>query len=91
MGLDDAATIQRHLPRWEVARLLANAVPWPYLEDGALRDIREIVLPSMERGEAWHWTIRRKAAPEGIVGAIDAGRGRQSRVRGGSGVAAAEV
>ena len=70
MELADAPAIQRLFPRWEVVRLLANVVPWPYPEDGALNYIGNVVLPAMERGTEWHWTIRPKTAPDELIGAI---------------------
>jgi ribosomal-protein-alanine N-acetyltransferase len=39
-------------------RYLANRVPWPYPEDGALQYCRDTAVPEMESGQAWHWTIR---------------------------------
>jgi RimJ/RimL family protein N-acetyltransferase len=70
MELADAAAIQRLFPRWEIVRLLANVVPWPYPEDGAFTYIRDKTLPAMERGAEWHWTIRRKDEPGEVIGAI---------------------
>ena len=50
---------------------------------------RDIALPQMERGEAWHWTIRLAAEPEQIIGSIspDQGREGQSRLLAGPAVA----
>jgi RimJ/RimL family protein N-acetyltransferase len=66
----DAEQIQELFPQWEIVRYLMNRVPWPYPPDGALCYIRNVALPQMERGEAWHWTIRRAAKPEQIIGSI---------------------
>lgn len=66
----DAAQIQTLFPNWEIVRYLANRVPWPYPEDGARTYICEIALPAMERGEAWHWTLRLKTETEQIIGLI---------------------
>src|ERR1039458_3849792 len=66
----DAEQIQELFPQWEIVRYLMNRVPWPYPPDGALCYIRDVALPQMERGEAWHWTIRRAAKPEQIIGSI---------------------
>jgi hypothetical protein len=49
---------------------LGAVVPWPYPPDGALQFYRDVAIPQMERGEAWHWTLRLKTAPERIVGAL---------------------
>ncbi|SRR6266404_2611999 len=68
LELADALQIQTLFPRWEIAQFLNNKVPWPYPPDGAEHYCRELALPAMERGEAWHWTIRLKAAPETMIG-----------------------
>jgi RimJ/RimL family protein N-acetyltransferase len=70
MDLADAPAIQRQFPRWEIVRLLAAVVPWPYPEDGAEQYIRNVVLPAVEHGTEWHWTVRRKDAPDEVIGAI---------------------
>jgi len=38
--------------------------------DGALTYIRDHALPAIARGELWYWTLRLKAAPDQIIGAI---------------------
>jgi [ribosomal protein S5]-alanine N-acetyltransferase len=68
--LADAEQIQTLFPQWEIVRFLMNRVPWPYPPDGALVYLRNIAVPQMERGEAWHWTIRLAAEPERIIGSI---------------------
>ena len=70
LELADAAQIQTLFPRWEIVRYLASRVPWPYPPDGAEQFLREVALPQMERGEGWHWTLRRIAAPHQLIGAI---------------------
>jgi RimJ/RimL family protein N-acetyltransferase len=71
----DAPQIQALFPQWEIVRFLKNRVPWPYPPDGALCYIRDIAVPQMERGEAWHWTIRLAARPDEIIGSISLNRG----------------
>jgi RimJ/RimL family protein N-acetyltransferase len=71
LSLADAPQIQRLFPQWEVVKYLANKVPWPYPPDGAEAFLRELALPQMERGEAWHWTLRLLSDPEWIIGAIN--------------------
>jgi ribosomal-protein-alanine N-acetyltransferase len=73
----DAERIQELFPQWEIVRFLMNRVPWPYPPDGALCYIRDIALPQMERGEAWHWTIRLSAEPAQIIGSISLIRGEK--------------
>jgi RimJ/RimL family protein N-acetyltransferase len=70
MDLSDADAVQARFPRWEIVRLLESVVPWPYPEDGALTYIRTHVLPPMQQGVAWHWSIRPKQTPEDLIGAI---------------------
>jgi len=68
--LGDVDAVQASFPRWEIVRYLEHVVPWPYPDDGALTYIRDIVLAGMHQGVAWHWTIRRKDAPEQLIGVI---------------------
>ena len=68
LELADAAQIQQQFPHWEIVRYLLNRVPWPYPADGALTYCRDVALPQMERGEAWHWTLRRLAEPAQLIG-----------------------
>jgi [ribosomal protein S5]-alanine N-acetyltransferase len=70
MELADAAAVQALFPRWEIVRHLAS-VPWPYPADGAFTFIRDRVLPAVQLGTEWHWSIRRKLAPEQLIGAIN--------------------
>lgn len=70
LTLDDADQIQALFARWEIVRLLAAVVPWPYPPDGALAFCRDVALPQMARGEAWHWTLRLKDEPAQVVGSI---------------------
>lgn len=70
LELADADAVQALFPRWEIVRFLASNVPWPYPDDGALTFIRDRVLPAMEQGTEWHWSIRLKTAPERLIGAI---------------------
>jgi len=69
LALADAEQIQKLFPRWEIVRYLNAAIPWPYPADGA-RTFIEKVLPEMERGESYFWTLRPKTAPPRLVGVI---------------------
>jgi [ribosomal protein S5]-alanine N-acetyltransferase len=71
LKLEDAPQIQLLFPHWEIVRYLAAQVPWPYPSDAAFRFIRDMALPAVERGEAWHWTLRLKSNPDQIIGSID--------------------
>lgn len=71
ISLDDAAQVQAIFPQWEIVRYLTDQVPWPYPPDGALSFYRDIAIPAMQRGDAWHWTVRLKTDPGRIIGSVD--------------------
>ena len=75
LALADAEQVQKIFPHWEVVRYLGKVVPWPYPPDGAYTFYRDVALPAMERGEAWHWTLRLKSHPEQIIGSITLRKG----------------
>ena len=77
LDLADTAQIQELFPQWEIVRYLLNRVPWPYPADGAVQYCRDVALPQMERGEAWHWTIRVTAEPARVIGLISLVKGEQ--------------
>lgn len=68
--LADAAQAQALFPKWDIVQFLDAHVPWPYPPDGALTFYREVALPAMARGEAWHWSIRLRQAPDQLIGSI---------------------
>lgn len=70
LQLDDAPSIQRLFPHWEVVRYLDSHVPWPYPDDGALQFVRDIALPAIARGEAWHWVIRLADESDQAIGCV---------------------
>ena len=70
LRMADAEQTQRLFPRWEIVQFMTALVPWPYPADGAVTFYREVALPAMERGEAWHWTIRLRDLPEEHIGVI---------------------
>lgn len=70
LDLPDADQIQALFPHWEIVQFMNNRVPWPYPPDGALQFIRDIALPQLQRGEAWHWTLRLQTAPAQVIGVI---------------------
>ena len=75
LELADATQIQALFPHWEIVRYLLNRVPWPYPPDGALHYCRDIALPQIERGEAWHWTLRLRLDPSNLIGLISLVKG----------------
>ncbi|MEG3112494.1 MULTISPECIES: GNAT family N-acetyltransferase [unclassified Pantoea] len=67
---EDAVQIQQVFPRWELVRYLTHLVPWPYPEDGAQQFVCGSALPDMQKGVAWHWSIRPRTQPEKLIGLI---------------------
>jgi ribosomal-protein-alanine N-acetyltransferase len=70
LELADSEQAQLLFPQWEVVRYLANQVPWPFPPDGVHTYYRDVALPAVERGDAWHWTLRLKSDPDRIIGSI---------------------
>jgi RimJ/RimL family protein N-acetyltransferase len=75
LELADAEQVQKIFPHWEIVRYLGKVVPWPYPPDGAYTFYRDVALPAMERGEAWHWTMRLKTTADQIIGSITLRKG----------------
>ena len=75
--LADAEQTQLLFPRWEIVRYLNNRVPWPYPPDGAHTFYRDVALPAVERGDAWHWALRLRSSPNQIIGSISLMRGEK--------------
>lgn len=73
--LADAPQIQTLFPQWEIVRYLRNIVPWPYPSSGSLYYLREMALPAIARGDAWHWTLRLKTDPGQMIGFISLMKG----------------
>ena len=71
LELADAAQAQILFPHWEIVRYLANKVPWPYPADGAHTFFRDVALPAIQRGDAWHWSLRLKTNLAQLIGTID--------------------
>ena len=67
---EDAVQIQKLYPRWEIVRYMVSSVPWPYPENGAENYVNNVALPDMAKGIAWFWSIRRREAPEVLMGII---------------------
>jgi [ribosomal protein S5]-alanine N-acetyltransferase len=81
ISLKDTDQIQAIFPQWEIVCYLTNTVPWPYPPDGALAFYRDIAIPAMERGDAWHWTLRLRTDPDRIIGSIGLTRGAAGLTR----------
>jgi RimJ/RimL family protein N-acetyltransferase len=67
---EDAIQIQKLYPRWEIVRYMVASVPWPYPDNGAEHYVNNVALPDMAKGIAWFWTIRRREAPDDLMGLI---------------------
>jgi RimJ/RimL family protein N-acetyltransferase len=74
LTLEDAEPIQAVFPQWEIVRYLNAIVPWPFPPGAALAHIRDHALPAMERGDEWHWTLRRNGDPAPLIGRIHLSR-----------------
>jgi len=70
LEMADADQIQRLFPHWEIVRYLVKQVPWLYPADGAIKYCRDVAIPQMELGEAWHWSIRLRSDPSSLIGYI---------------------
>jgi ribosomal-protein-alanine N-acetyltransferase len=70
LQLSDAEETEHLFPQWEIVKFLNAVVPWPYPEGQVLSRYRDIVLPAIERGEEWHWSLRLKASPGQLIGKI---------------------
>jgi RimJ/RimL family protein N-acetyltransferase len=69
--IEDAPAMQAVFPQWEIVRYLDARVPWPYPDDGALIYLRDVLLPFIDLGQWWSWTVRTKAEPDRLIGLID--------------------
>jgi ribosomal-protein-alanine N-acetyltransferase len=69
LDIADAEQIQILFANWEIVQYMRNMVPWPYPPDGT-REFLARVLPAMERGEEWHWTLRLKTDPDMLIGLV---------------------
>ena len=70
LRLEDATEVQPLFAQWEIVQYLNASVPWPYPADGVFTFYRDVVFPSIEREEAWYWTLRLRQEPLGIIGVI---------------------
>jgi ribosomal-protein-alanine N-acetyltransferase len=77
----DAPAYQKHFANWEVVKTLANVLPWPYPEGGALDYIRNFVVPYQGKAK-WVWAITLKENPTELVGALDLWRNANPSNRG---------
>lgn len=67
---DDAPSIQRRFPRWDVVRYLSAHVPWPYPFDGAASHVAHC-LGQKAGGEKFFWAITLKGGPVELIGGIE--------------------
>ncbi len=68
--MEDAETVQRLFPHWEIVRYLQAGVPWPFPSDGARSHI-ERELHAVARGEKNVWAITLRAGPGDLIGSIN--------------------
>jgi ribosomal-protein-alanine N-acetyltransferase len=70
LQLADAEQTELLFPEWEIVKYLTAEIPWPYPRNQVFPRYRDVVLPAIERGEEWHWTLRLKDSPERHIGKI---------------------
>jgi RimJ/RimL family protein N-acetyltransferase len=70
LQLSDAEDAERLFPHWDIVKFLNAAVPWPFPENQVFPHYRDVILPAIERGEEWHWSLRLKESPEHLIGKI---------------------
>jgi RimJ/RimL family protein N-acetyltransferase len=70
LELTDAEQTELLFPHWEIVKFLNSQVPWPYPANQVYPHYRDVILPAIERGEEWHWTLRLKTSPESHIGKI---------------------
>ncbi len=75
LALVDASATERLFPHWEIVKFLNAAVPWPFPPNQVFAHYRDHILPAIDRGEEWHWSIRLKAAPDDLIGKISLHQG----------------
>jgi [ribosomal protein S5]-alanine N-acetyltransferase len=70
LQLSDAEQMQEIFPQWEIVKFLSAKVSWPYPAGRAFENYRDRVLPAIDRGEEWHWTLRLHQSPARHIGVI---------------------
>ena len=70
LQLSDAEDADRLFPHWDIVKFLNAVVPWPFPENQVFPHYRDVILPAIERGEEWHWSLRLKESPEHLIGKI---------------------
>jgi RimJ/RimL family protein N-acetyltransferase len=78
LELADAEQVQTLFPEWEIVKYLANRVPWPYPDNGALTYYRDDALPAIARGDEWHWSLRLRSDPDQLIGVVSLHRGENN-------------
>jgi hypothetical protein len=63
LQLSDAERTQELFPHWELVKYLHSLAIWPYPAGQATISYRNKILPAIERGEEWHWTLRLRSYP----------------------------
>lgn len=68
--IEDAPSIQKLFPRWEIVRYMVSSVPWPYPDNGAEHYVSNVALPAMAQGFSWVWSIRYRGKSDELIGVI---------------------
>lgn len=69
--LADAADVQRHFNNWNVIKHIGGGVRWPYPDDGAMVFLRDSLLPRMDKGLAYAWTLRLRTRAGEVIGMVE--------------------
>lgn len=69
--LDDAPAIQKHFAHWEIIKF--TQAPWPYPENGAEENMRDMTLPALKEGRqiSWALTMPHSENANELIGRID--------------------
>lgn len=65
----DAPAYERHFIDYEVIGTMSHLVPWPYPQNGVLKYIRTVVMPS-QCMDQWFWGICLKPKVDELIGTI---------------------
>lgn len=80
ISLEDAPQVQAIFPQWEIVRYFAARIAWPFPPDG-VRRFYESMMPLIEQGDAWIWSLRLKSDSGRIIGGLDLHRGEDHNRR----------
>ncbi|QHO73187.1 GNAT family N-acetyltransferase [Bradyrhizobium sp. CCBAU 051011] len=89
LAMSDAPAIQRHFNNWNIIQHLAQVVPWPYPEDGAVTFITQELERVAAGEEIYNWMLVLRGGDGEAIGNIRF-RPRSDNVKGNRGFWLAE-